>query len=75
MRTLLKYAKMRQIAKYAAIAYLCFSDMPVQYMAANVTRQQYMFVVRCLLMFQLLLLSTDLATLCFSDFCNDRNSQ
>jgi len=30
MRTLLKYVKMRQSAKYAAITYSHFSDMPIQ---------------------------------------------
>jgi len=33
MRTLLKYAKISHIAKYAAIAYSHFSDMPNKYAA------------------------------------------
>ena len=38
MLTLLKYAKIRQSAKYAAIAYSHFSDMPRQYVCSGHTR-------------------------------------
>jgi len=48
MRTLLKCAKMRQSAKYVAITYLHFSDMPTAFiLCTGIPQWIHIWLCRC----------------------------